>query len=159
MTPEISHFRVFGCRVLVPLLHNRSKADLSTIMAERVYVGPHSPSIIKCIDNTVGLLSFHRFDDCVFYEHQFPYSVPPGVQGEQKELGEFPEEVHTSGAPVSKESLSFELDENLRDSLEYRKRIGMDAFQSLPTAVMTRPRELVQGENGNKDSDYVYGKR
>jgi len=159
MTPEISYFRVYGCRVLVPLLHNRSKADLSTVMADRVYVGPHSPSIIKCIDDKVGLLSYHRFDDCVFYEHQFPYSVQPGVQSEQRESREFPEEVHTEGAPVSEESFSSELDESLRDSLEYRRQIGMDAFRSLPTAVMTRPRELVQGENGNENSDYVDGKR
>lgn len=152
MTPEVSHFRVYGCRVLVPLLHNRSKADLSTVMTERVYVGPHSPSIIKCIDERVGLLSYHRFSDCVFYEHKFPYSDQPGVQSDQDEYDGFPEDLHT-GAPREGELFQSEQDGYLRDSLEYRSKIGMDAFQSLPAAVLTRPRMLVQGE-GSEGSDF-----
>ena len=69
--PDISHLRVFGCAVQVPIAPpQRTKMGPQRRMG--VYVGYDSPSIIKYLEPTTGDLFKARFADCHFDESQYP---------------------------------------------------------------------------------------
>lgn len=69
--PDISHLRVFGCAVYVPI-----SPPLRTKMGPQrrmgIYVGYDSPSIIRYLEPLTGDLFTARFADCHFYETVFP---------------------------------------------------------------------------------------
>ncbi|KAM2817807.1 hypothetical protein COP1_041878 [Malus domestica] len=69
--PYISHLRVFGCAVYVPI-----SPPLRTKMGPQrrmgIYVGYDSPSIIRYLEPLTGDLFTARFADCHFYETVFP---------------------------------------------------------------------------------------
>ena len=64
--PDISHLRVFGCAVYVPI-----SPPLRTKMGPQrrmgIYVGYDSPSIIRYLEPLTGDLFTARFTDCHFY--------------------------------------------------------------------------------------------
>ena len=69
--PNISHLRVFGCAVYVPI----SPPQQTKMGPQRrlgVYVGFESPSIIKYLEPMTGDLFKARFADCQFDETVFP---------------------------------------------------------------------------------------
>ena len=69
--PNISHLRVFGCAVYVPI----SPPQQTKMGPQRrlgVYVGFESPSIIKYLEPMTGDLFKARFSDCQFDETIFP---------------------------------------------------------------------------------------
>ena len=69
--PDISHLRVFGCRVWVPVSEPyRHKTNAHR--QEGIYVGFDSPSIIRYITPTTGTLLRARFANCRFEEDKFP---------------------------------------------------------------------------------------
>ena len=69
--PNISHLRVFGCAVYVPIPPNqRSKMGPQRRLG--IYVGFRSTSIIHYLEPLTGNLFTVRFADCHFDESVFP---------------------------------------------------------------------------------------
>ncbi|KAM2233294.1 hypothetical protein EV2_012216 [Malus domestica] len=69
--PNISHLRVFGCAVYVPIAPpQRTKMGPQRIL--RIYVGFDSPSIIRYLEPLTGDMFTARFADCHFDETIFP---------------------------------------------------------------------------------------
>ena len=69
--PNISHLRIFGCVVYVPITPpHRTKMGPQRRMG--IYVGYESPSIIKHLEPSTGNLFTARFADCHFDESNFP---------------------------------------------------------------------------------------
>ena len=69
--PNISHLRIFGCAVFVPIAPpQRTKMGPQRRLG--IYVGYESPSIIKYLEPLTGDLFTARFDDCHFDETNFP---------------------------------------------------------------------------------------
>jgi hypothetical protein len=69
--PSISHLWKFGCAVYAPI----SPSQRTTISPHRkigIYVGYHSPSIIKYLEPMIGDLFTARYADCIFNEDHFP---------------------------------------------------------------------------------------
>ncbi|CAL9009595.1 unnamed protein product, partial [Prunus brigantina] len=92
--PNISHLRVFGCAVYVPIAPpQRTKMGPQRRLG--IYVGFDSPSVIRYLEPLTGDIFRARFADCHFDETIFPLlgeekSVPKGqgklVHEEQREL-------------------------------------------------------------------------
>ena len=78
--PNISHLRIFGCAVYVPI-----SPPKRTMMGPQrrlgIYVGYDSPSIIKYLEPSTGDLFTARFADSHFDE-----SIFPTLGGERKKL-------------------------------------------------------------------------
>ena len=69
--PNISHLRVFGCVVHVPIAPpQRTKMGIQCRL--RIYVGFDSPSIIRYLEPLTGDVFRSRFTDCHFNETVFP---------------------------------------------------------------------------------------
>ena len=65
--PNISHLRIFGCAVYVPITPpQRTKMGPQRRLG--IYVGYESPTIIKYLETTNGDLFTARFADCHFDE-------------------------------------------------------------------------------------------
>lgn len=78
--PNISHLRIFGCAVYVPITPpQRTKMGPQRRLG--IYVGYESPSIIKYLEPLTGDLFTARFADCHFDEMTFP-----ALKGENKQL-------------------------------------------------------------------------
>ena len=68
--PNISHLRIFGCAVYVPIAPpQRTKMGPQRRLG--IYVGYESPSIIKYLEPMTGDLFTARFADCHFDESTF----------------------------------------------------------------------------------------
>ena len=79
--PNISHIRIFGCAVYVPIAPpQRTKMGPQRRLG--IYVGFESPSIIKYLEPMTGDLFTARFADCHFDE-----SIFPTLGGENNQLG------------------------------------------------------------------------
>ncbi|KAK9907232.1 hypothetical protein M0R45_000963 [Rubus argutus] len=69
--PSISHLRIFGCAVYVPITPpQRTKMGPQRRMG--IYVGFESPTIIRYVEPLTGDLFTARFADCHFDETVFP---------------------------------------------------------------------------------------
>ncbi|CAH9090012.1 unnamed protein product [Cuscuta epithymum] len=69
--PNISHLKIFGCSVYVPIAPPyRTKMGPQRRLG--IYVGFKSPSIINYLEPMTGDLFTARFDDCHFDETVFP---------------------------------------------------------------------------------------
>ncbi|GKC87238.1 copia protein [Tanacetum coccineum] len=69
--PNISHLRIFGCAVYVPIAPpQRTKMGPQRRLG--IYVGYDSSSIIKYLEPSTGDLFTARFADCHFDESMFP---------------------------------------------------------------------------------------
>ncbi|KAG7556749.1 Reverse transcriptase RNA-dependent DNA polymerase [Arabidopsis suecica] len=69
--PDISHLKIFGCAVYVPIAPpHRTKMGPQRRMG--IYVGFDSPTIIKYLEPTTGDLFKARYADCHFNESEFP---------------------------------------------------------------------------------------
>ncbi|KAJ9547242.1 hypothetical protein OSB04_019785 [Centaurea solstitialis] len=69
--PNISHLRIFGCAVYVPIAPpQRTKMEPQRRLG--IYVGYESASIIKYLEPLTGDLFTARFADCHFDESEFP---------------------------------------------------------------------------------------
>jgi hypothetical protein len=69
--PSISHLRVFGCAVYVPIAPpQRTKMGPQRRLG--IYVGFDSPSIIRYLEPLTGDVFKARFEDCHFDESVFP---------------------------------------------------------------------------------------
>ena len=68
--PEIDNYMSFGCKVNVPMYKEYPKGTWNSKVATKYYVGYHSFSIFKAIDQ-LGRMSYHRFQDAKFYENVF----------------------------------------------------------------------------------------
>ncbi|KAG7578737.1 Ribonuclease H-like superfamily [Arabidopsis thaliana x Arabidopsis arenosa] len=69
--PDISHLRVFGCAVYVPIAPpQRTKMGPQRRLG--IYVGFTSPSIIRYLEPQTGDMFTARFADCHFNESEFP---------------------------------------------------------------------------------------
>jgi hypothetical protein len=78
--PNISHLRIFGCAVYVPISPpQRTKMGPQRRLG--IYVGYESPSIIKYLEPTTGDLFTARFADCHFDESNLPT-----LRGEKMQL-------------------------------------------------------------------------
>jgi hypothetical protein len=71
LPPDLSHLRIFGCQVMVPILGPK-QTKLGPQQQEGIYVGNDSTSIIRYLDPTTGDLYKARYQDCHFYEETFP---------------------------------------------------------------------------------------
>lgn len=69
--PNLSHLRIFGCQVLVPILGPK-RSKLGPQRQKGIYVGFDSPSVIRYLDPTTGDLYRARFQDSHFEENNFP---------------------------------------------------------------------------------------
>ena len=69
--PNISHFRVFGCVVYVPIAPTH-RPKLGPQRRLGIYVGFQSASIINYIEPLIGEVFTTRFADCHFDENIFP---------------------------------------------------------------------------------------
>jgi hypothetical protein len=69
--PEISHLRIFGCAVYVPIAPpQRTKMGPQRRLG--IYVGYEPPMIIRCLEPLTGDLFTAIFADCHFDETVFP---------------------------------------------------------------------------------------
>ncbi|CAA7051168.1 unnamed protein product [Microthlaspi erraticum] len=69
--PNISHLRVFGCAVYIPIAPpQRSKMGPQRRLG--IYVGYSSPSIIRYLEPATGDMFTARFADSHFDENEFP---------------------------------------------------------------------------------------
>jgi hypothetical protein len=69
--PNISHLWKFSCIVYTPI----SPPQRTTMDPHRkmgIYVGYHSPSIIKYLEHMTGDLFTAQYADCIFNEDHFP---------------------------------------------------------------------------------------
>ena len=79
-TPNVSHLRIFGCRVWVPR-PEPLRQTISVHKEESVYIGFDSPSIIRYFVPSTGALLKAQFQNCVFEENVFPHvPCPKGTQ-------------------------------------------------------------------------------
>jgi len=78
--PNLSHLRIFGCAVYVPIAPPQ-RTKMGPQRRVGIYVGYESPSIIKYLEPLTGDLFTARFADCHFDE-----SVFPALGGENKQL-------------------------------------------------------------------------
>jgi hypothetical protein len=69
--PDISHFRVFGCQVWIPTVEPK-RTTISKHRIEGVYVGFDSPSIIRYLTPSTGIMHKARFQNSKFDENKFP---------------------------------------------------------------------------------------
>jgi hypothetical protein len=69
--PDISHFRVFGCQVWIPTVEPK-RTTISKHRIEGVYVGFDSPSIIRYLIPSTGIMHKARFQNSKFDENKFP---------------------------------------------------------------------------------------
>ncbi|KAK9912309.1 hypothetical protein M0R45_036177 [Rubus argutus] len=86
--PSISHLRIFGCAVYVPITPpQRTKMEPQRRMS--IYVGFESPTIIRYVEPLTGDLFTARFADCHFDEIVFPSlggDKNVNIQQERREL-------------------------------------------------------------------------
>ena len=88
--PNISHLRIFGCAVYVPITPpQRTKMGPQRKLG--IYVGFESPSIIKYLEPMTCDLFTARFAECHFNENIFPKlgaenKIFPKSGGENKQL-------------------------------------------------------------------------
>jgi hypothetical protein len=69
--PNISHFRIFGCYVYVPV----APPQRTKMVPQRrlgIYIGFYSPSIIRYLEPLTDDIFNARFEDCHFDENPFP---------------------------------------------------------------------------------------
>ena len=68
--PNISHLRIFGCAIYVPIApHQCTKMGPQRRL--RIYVGFETPSIIRYLEPLTGDVFTARFADCQFNEVVF----------------------------------------------------------------------------------------
>lgn len=90
--PNISHLRIFGCAVHVPIAPpQRTKMGPQRRMG--IYVGFESPSIIKYLEPTTGDLFTARFADCHFKESVFPSLGGEKVDPQNIKIGNYMERI------------------------------------------------------------------
>jgi hypothetical protein len=78
--PNLSHLKIFGCTVYVPISPpHRIKMGPQRRLG--IYIGFHSPSIIKYLDTLIGDVFTAHFVDCQFDETIFPI-----LEGEKEKL-------------------------------------------------------------------------
>ena len=83
--PNISHLKIFGCAVYVPIAPpQRTKMGPQRRMG--IYVGFECPSIIKYLEPMTGDLFNARFADCHFNETIFPSLGGEKVDPNKKEI-------------------------------------------------------------------------
>jgi hypothetical protein len=69
--PSISHLRKFGCAIYA-LISPPQRAMMGHHRKMGIYMGYHSPSIIKYLEPMTGDLFTVRYTDCIFNEDHFP---------------------------------------------------------------------------------------
>ncbi|KAL6576893.1 hypothetical protein OROMI_011169 [Orobanche minor] len=69
--PDVSHLRVFGCHVYVPVTPPQ-RTKFGPQRRKGIYVGFDSPSIIRYLEPLTGDIFTARFADCHFDETVFP---------------------------------------------------------------------------------------
>ena len=72
--PNITHLRIFGCQVWVPVPEPQRKT-IGIHRSEAIYLGYDSPSIIRYMDPKTRAILKARLVNCKFIEHIFP--TPP----------------------------------------------------------------------------------
>ena len=78
-TPDVSHLRIFGCKVWVPWLEPLRRT-ISALREEGVYMGFDSPSILRYFVPSTGALLKACFQNCIFEENVFPHvPCPKGI--------------------------------------------------------------------------------
>ena len=75
-TPDVSHLRIFGCRVWVPRPEPLRRM-ISAHREEGVYMGFDSLSILRYFIPSTGALLKARFQNCIFEENVFPHVPCP----------------------------------------------------------------------------------
>src|SRR5450759_736159 len=71
LPPDLSHLRIFGCQVMVPILGPK-RTKIGPQRRAGIYVGHDSTSIIRYLEPTTGDVFKARHQDCHFYEDNFP---------------------------------------------------------------------------------------
>jgi hypothetical protein len=69
--PNLSHLKIFGCAMYVSISHPQ-RTKMGPQRKLRIYIGFHSPSIIKYLEPLTGDIFTTRFADCQFDEIIFP---------------------------------------------------------------------------------------
>ena len=69
--PDISHLRIFGCAVYVPIAPPK-RTKMGPQRRLGIYIGYESPSIIKYLEPSTEDIFTARFADYHFYESNFP---------------------------------------------------------------------------------------
>ena len=126
--PDVSHFRIFGCRVWVLVLEPERKT-IGSHRQEGIYVSFDSPSVIRYVSPKTRTLHKARFQNCQFGEHVFPTLISASPT--------------SSLVFLAPETFTLNLDPHTRlaDS-EIQKLLGLKAYANkLP--------------NGFSDSEYI----
>jgi hypothetical protein len=92
--PNISHFRIFGCAVYVPIVPPQ-RTKMRPQRRLRIYVGFDSPSIISYLEPLTGDIFKARFKDCHFDKNMF-LSL-----GKEKSLPEARQEITWNNSTLS----------------------------------------------------------
>ncbi|WJZ98367.1 hypothetical protein VitviT2T_016895 [Vitis vinifera] len=84
--PNISHLRIFGCAVYVPIAPTQ-RTKMGSQRRLGVYVGFDSPSIIRYLEPLTDDVFTARFTDCHFNESVFPsLGREKSIPEEQREI-------------------------------------------------------------------------
>jgi hypothetical protein len=75
--PNLSHLKIFGCAVYVPISPPQ-RIKMRPQRRFRIYIGFHSPSIIKYLEPLIGDVFTAHFANCQFDDIIFP------ILGEKK---------------------------------------------------------------------------
>jgi len=78
--PDISHLRIFGCAVYVPIAPQK-RTKIGPQRRLGIYIGYETLSIIKYLEPSMGDMFIARFADC-----HFDASNLPATGGEHKQL-------------------------------------------------------------------------
>ena len=86
--PNISHLRIFGCEVYVPIAPTQ-RTKMGPQRRIGIYVGLDSPSIIKYFEPMTGDVFRARFADCHFNETMLPqlWGKSRSQKNDMKSLG------------------------------------------------------------------------
>lgn len=74
--PHISHLRIFGCLVLVPILGPK-RSKMGPQRRHDIYIGFDSPSIIRFLEPSTADVFRARYQNCQFCEDIFPKLTTP----------------------------------------------------------------------------------
>jgi len=91
--PNISHLKIFGCAVYVPIAPPQH-AKMGSHRKLEIYVGCDSPSNIRYLEPQTGNVFTARFADCHFDEKEFPVLGGENKKMEKKTKRCVPSQLH-----------------------------------------------------------------
>jgi hypothetical protein len=149
--PMIGHLITYGCKVSVPNYLQRERGGtFKPQCKDKIYVGFHTPTLIKALDPVSCKVTYHRRVDCQFYE-----DILPPVTGKPHSKFYWDHETLPKGVARTKPSTGFPSPNVLvKTALERRQRLDIDAVAEL---LGSRARDITNSPSSeNVDTEVVH---